>query len=63
MLCCGGKQRCYPNRDLCHMDFGQQESQQEGLSHEIPELVATVPSHFPYTLSSGNRSYLALLWG
>lgn len=36
VLCCGGKQRCYPNRDLSCMDFGQQESQQEGLSHEIP---------------------------
>lgn len=29
--CCGGKQLCYPNRDLRRMDFGQQESQQERL--------------------------------
>lgn len=27
-----------------------------------PELVATVSSHFPYTLPGGNRSYLSLSW-
>ncbi len=40
------------------------KANKRGFHIKSPELVAgTVPSHFPYTLPSGNRSYLSLSWG
>lgn len=62
-LCCGGKRCCYPNRDLRCMDLGQRESQQEGLSHEIPRVGCYCTITLPLYLAQRKEILSSLITG